>query len=169
MCQTVNTFTDGHIFVMKIDICYMCNCAWCSPTTQITYIQEIPKITNSVTAIAPIIVAKVPILQVVLLFPMQLTPARTHSISGLKSRVMKSTFLTLKRIVKRGLEFILKFTEPLQRYLLTCQANSAQLGRFFGTGQQQLWRGSVDFKIKNSRLLFTIILSQKCKFQDSRF
>ena len=45
--------------------------------------------------------------------------------------------------------FFLKFTEPLQRYLLTCQANSAFLGRFFCTGQQQLWRGSVNFKIKS--------------------
>ena len=66
------------------------------------------------------------------------TPARTHSISGLKSRVLKLTFLALKMSVKSGLEFILKFTEPLQRYLLTCQANSALMGRFFGTGQQQL-------------------------------
>ena len=66
------------------------------------------------------------------------TPAKTHSISGLKSRVLKLTFLASKMIVKSGLEFILKFTEPLQRYLLHCQANSALLGRFFGTGQQQL-------------------------------
>ena len=56
----------------------------------------------------------------------------THSITGLESRV-------LKMMVKSGLEFfILKFTEPLQRYLLTCPANSAFLGRFFCTGQQQL-------------------------------
>ena len=27
-------------------------------------------------------------------------------------------------MVKSGLEFILKFTEPLQRYLLNCQANA---------------------------------------------
>ena len=33
---------------------------------------------------------------------------RTHSISGLKSRVLKLTFLALKMIVKSGLEFILK-------------------------------------------------------------
>ena len=59
-------------------------------------------------------------------------------------------------MVKSGLEIILKFTEPLQRYLLTCQANSALLGRFFCTGQQQLWRGSVYLEI-NSRPLFTII------------
>ena len=73
-------------------------------------------------------------------------------------------------MVKSGLDFfILKFTEPLQRYLLTCQANLALLGRFFCTGQQQLWRGSVNFKIKSSRPLYTIILSQKCQFQDSRF
>ena len=34
--------------------------------------------------------------------------------------------------MKNALEiFILKFTKPLQRYLLTCQANSALVGRFF--------------------------------------
>ena len=42
------------------------------------------------------------------------TPARTLFISGLKSRVMKLPFLSLKMMVKSGLEFILKLTEPLQ-------------------------------------------------------
>ena len=88
------------------------------------------------------------------------TPARTLSISGLKSRVLKLSFLSLKMMVKSGLEFILKFTEPLQRYLLSCQANSAILGWYFCTGQQQLWRGSVNFKI-NSRPLFTVIFKLK--------
>ena len=88
------------------------------------------------------------------------TPVRTHSISGLKSRVMKLSFLSLKMMVKSGLEFILKLTEPLQRYLLSCQANSANLGKYFCTGQQQLWRGSVNFKI-NFRPLFTIIFKLK--------
>ena len=77
------------------------------------------------------------------------TPVITLFISGLKSRVMKLSFLSLKMMVKSGLEFILKLTEPLQRYLLSCQANSAILGRYFCTGQQQLWRGSVNFKIKS--------------------
>ena len=63
-------------------------------------------------------------------------------------------------MVKSGLEFILKLTEPLQRYLLSCQANSAILGRYFCTGQQQLWKGSVNFKV-NSRPLFTIIYKLK--------
>ena len=89
-----------------------------------------------------------------------LTPARTLFISGLKSRVMKLPFLSLKMMVKSSLEFILKLTEPLQRYLLSCQANSAILGRYFCTGQQQLWRGSVNFKI-NSRPIFTIIFKIK--------
>ena len=71
------------------------------------------------------------------------TPARTHSISGLKSQL---TFLALEVMLKSGMEFILKFTKPLQKYLLTCQANSALMGRFFGTGQQQLWRGSMTLK-----------------------
>ena len=42
------------------------------------------------------------------------TPARTLSISGLKSRVFELSFLSLKMMVKSGLEFILKLTEPLQ-------------------------------------------------------
>ena len=73
---------------------------------------------------------------------------------------MELPFLSLKMMLKNGLEFILKLTEPLQRYLLSCQANSAILGRYFCTGQQQLWRGSVNFKI-NSRPLFTIIFRLK--------
>ena len=46
-------------------------------------------------------------------------------VSGLKSWVLKLPFL---------------------RNLLTSQANSAFLGRFFGTGKQQLWRGLWNFK-----------------------
>ena len=88
------------------------------------------------------------------------TPLRTLGISRLKSRVLKLTYFRLKMMVKSGLEFILKLTKPLQRYLLSCQANSAILGRYFCTGQQQLWRGSVNFKI-NSRPLFTIIFKLK--------
>ena len=61
------------------------------------------------------------------------TPLRTLGISGLKSLVLKLMFFSLKMVVKSGLEFILKLTEPLQRYLLTCQANSA-LRRDVSTG-----------------------------------
>ena len=92
------------------------------------------------------------------------TPAGTLSISGLKSRVLKLSFFSLKMVVKSGLEFILKLTEPLQRYLLSRQANSATLGRYFCTGQQQLWRGSVNFKI-NYRPLFNIL----CKLKNDNF
>ena len=68
----------------------------------------------------------------------------------------------LKMMVKSGLEtIILKFHDGLQRYLLTCQANSAFPGRFFCTGQQQLWRPSWNFKIIFSRPLFTIIFKPK--------
>ena len=45
------------------------------------------------------------------------------------------TIFGLKMMMKRGIEFfILKLNEPLQRYLLTCQADSAFLGRFFALG-----------------------------------
>ena len=74
------------------------------------------------------------------------TPGRTLSISGLKSRVLKSLFFNLKNDDERWSRFFLKSTEPLQRYLLTCQANSAHLGRFFYTGQQQLWSSKVQNK-----------------------
>ena len=60
-----------------------------------------------------------------------ITPARTHSISGLKSRVLKLTFLALKVMVKSGMEFILKFTEPLQR--------SANLPGQFSSNGQIFW------------------------------
>ena len=39
--------------------------------------------------------------------------------------------LSLKMMVKSVLEFILKFTQPLQRYLLSYQANSAFWADFF--------------------------------------
>ena len=72
----------------------------------------------------------------------------------------------LKMMVKSGLEKnILKFNSGLQRYLLTCQANSAFLGRFFCTWQQQLRRPSQGpswkFEIFFSRPLFTIIFKPK--------
>ena len=89
------------------------------------------------------------------------TPARTLSISGRKSRVLKLSFLSLKMMAKSGLEYILKFTEPLQRYLLSCQANSAILGRYFCTGQQQLWKGLVNFKIKSLDHFLPSFLSKK--------
>ena len=79
-----------------------------------------------------------------------ITPARTLSISGIKSRVLKLSFLSLNMMVKSGLEFVLKFTEPLQRYLLSCQTNSAILGRYFCTGLGE-------FQNKKPILLFSII------------
>ena len=51
----------------------------------------------------------------------------------------------------------MKFDDGLQRYLLTCQANSALLVRFLCTGQQQLWRPLWNLKIISSRPLFIII------------
>ena len=68
----------------------------------------------------------------------------------------------LQMMMKSGLEKnIFKFHSGLQRYLLTCQANSAFLGRFFCTGQQQLWRPSWNFKTFFSRPLFVIIFKPK--------
>ena len=60
-------------------------------------------------------------------------------------------------MVKSGLEFILKFTETLQRYLLSCQANSAILGRYFLHWAAATLKGLGEFQNKKSRPLFTII------------
>ena len=57
----------------------------------------------------------------------RVTPARTHSISGLKFRVSKLTFSCLKMMVKSGLEFILKLTEPLQSCCCPVQKSRAEL------------------------------------------
>ena len=74
------------------------------------------------------------------------TPVITIFISGLKSRVLKLSFLSLKIIVKSGLEFILKLTEP---------GLAAQQVSLKGLGQFQI----------NSRPLFTII----CKLKNDNF
>ena len=72
----------------------------------------------------------------------------------------------LKTMVKNGLEkIILKFHELLQIYLLTCQANSAFLGRFFCTGQQQLLAvlGGVN-KRKELTVLMYILVQVRQRF-----
>ena len=89
-----------------------------------------------------------------------ITPTRTHSISGLKSRVLKLTFFSLKMMVKSGLEFILKLTEPLQSCCCPVQKNLPSRAELAWQVSRYLWRGSVNFKI-NSRPLFTIIFKAK--------
>ena len=79
-----------------------------------------------------------------------------------KTLSLKINIFWLKNDGKSGLESnILKFHGGLQRYLLTCQANSALLGRFFYTGQQRLWRPSWNLKTIFSRQLFSIIFKPK--------
>ena len=64
---------------------------------------------------------------------------------------LEITIFDWKMMVKSGLDiFILKFTKPLQRYLLTCQANSAFLGSSL-----------VKFKIIFPIPLFTTTFKQK--------
>ena len=69
------------------------------------------------------------------------------------------TIFGLNMMVKSGLEkIILKFNVPLQRYLLTSQANLVFLGRFFCTGQQQRWRGNINnIKFFTFNKLFQLI------------
>ena len=95
------------------------------------------------------------------------TPPRKARISGL---TLETTIFGLKIMMKSGVEFfITKLNEPLQRYLITCQANSVFMGWFFYTGPQQLWSCLFNFKIKKkkSRPLFTN--NFKPKMSISRF
>ena len=78
------------------------------------------------------------------------TLARTLSICGLKSRVLKLSFLSLKVTVKSGLEFTLKLTEPLQRYLLTCLANFSLSGQIFLHWAVVTLKGLDEFQNKKS-------------------
>ena len=73
---------------------------------------------------------------------------------------MKLTFLSLKMMVKSGLEFILKLTEPLQSCCCPVQKNLPSRAELAWQVSRYLWRGSVNFKI-NSRPLFTIIFKAK--------
>ena len=67
---------------------------------------------------------------------------------------MKLSFLSLKMMVKSGLEFILKLTEPLQSCCCPVQKNLPSRAELAWQVSRYLWR--VNFKI-NSRPLFTII------------
>ena len=61
-------------------------------------------------------------------------------------------------MVKSGLEFILKLTEPLQRYLLICQANSAtETANRAESGQLQFWsKPSEILNLRSSNTLETV-------------
>ena len=83
------------------------------------------------------------------------TPVITLFISGLKSRVLKLSFLSLKMMVISGLEFILKLTKPLQSCCCPVQKYLPRMAELAWQLSRYLWRGSVNFKI-NSRPLFTI-------------
>ena len=87
-------------------------------------------------------------------------PARTLSTSGLKSRVLKLSFLSLKMMVKSGLEFILKLTKPLQSCCCPVQKYLPRMAELAWQLSRYLWRGLVNFKI-NSRPIFTIIFKLK--------
>ena len=63
-------------------------------------------------------------------------------------------------MVKSGLEFILKLTEPLQSCCCPVQKYLPRMAELAWQLSKYLWRGSVNFKI-SSRPLFTIIFKLK--------
>ena len=63
-------------------------------------------------------------------------------------------------MVKSGLEFILKLTEPLQSCCCPVQKYLPRMAELAWQLSRYLWRGSINFKI-NSRPLFIIIFQLK--------
>ena len=94
------------------------------------------------------------------ILPKDNTPVITLFISRLKSRVLKLSFLSLKMMVKSGLEFILKLTEPLQSCCCPVEKCLPRMAELAWQLCRYLWRGFVNFKI-NSIPLFTIISKLK--------
>ena len=77
------------------------------------------------------------------------TPARTYFLSGLKSQVLKLTFLTSNDGEKWSRVFTLKFTEPLQNCCCPVLKNlprKAELAK--QVSSRYLWRRLVNFKMK---------------------
>jgi hypothetical protein len=60
-------------------------------------------------------------------------------------------------MVKSGLEFILKFTEPLQRYLLKLPGQFGHSGQIFVHWAAAPLKGLGEFQNEKSRPTFTII------------
>ena len=89
------------------------------------------------------------------------TPARTLFISGLKSQVLKLSFLSLKMMVKSGLEFILKLTQPLQSCCCPVQKFCPERMNWSGRLEGTYLKGLGEFQNKNPRQLFTIIFMTK--------
>jgi hypothetical protein len=68
-------------------------------------------------------------------------------------------------MVKSGLEFIiLKSYTPLKSCCCPVQKNLPTMAELAWQVSRYLWRGKSDFKIKNSRPLFTIIFKPKIVF-----
>ena len=66
------------------------------------------------------------------------TPARTHSISGLKSRFLKLTFLTLKDGEKWSRTFYFEIHQAHSEIPANLPGQFSLSGQIFCTGQQQL-------------------------------
>ncbi len=75
---------------------------------------------------------------------------------------LETNIFELKMMMKSGLEFfILKFYQPLQSCCCPVQKNLPRKAELAWQVSRYLRRGQQNFKIKNSRPLFTIIFSSK--------
>jgi hypothetical protein len=77
-----------------------------------------------------------------------LTPSRTARISDQNLKSWKNHFWLKNDDEKWYISFYFEIIRALQRYLLTCQANSAFLGRFFLLWAAATLKGYVGFQNK---------------------
>ena len=96
------------------------------------------------------------------------TPVITLSISRLKSRVMKLSFLSLKMMVKSGLEFILKLTEPLQ-IPAKLPGQFSHCGQIFLHWAAATLKGLGEFPNKKSRPILPSFLRKNGNFKTRDF
>ena len=74
---------------------------------------------------------------------------------------LENDIFDLKMMVKNGLELFFKFTEPLQSCCCPVQKNLPRKAELAWQVSRYLWRGLLNFKIKDSRPFFTIIFKSK--------
>ena len=96
-------------------------------------------------------------------------PARTLLISGLKFWVLKLPFLTQNDGEEWSRISYFEIHRAPSKIPANLPGQFSLSGQIFlhCAGQQQLWKGSLNFKITNSRPLFTIVF--KSKMSISRF
>ena len=99
-------------------------------------------------------------------FPLVPTPARTHSIRGLKSRVLKLTFFYFENDGKKWSGIYFEIHRPPSEIAAKLPSQFGQSGQIFLHWAAATLKGLGEFQDKKSRPLFTTdkdsVLRRRC-------